>query len=157
MQIYGYVCIAVGFCGWWLTSNTKIGICCDSFSFRCLNAKCCGEICNHPSYECLKKCCSKICKGKPYFKTRYEELLSEETDKHLDEKLRQIAKQRAERICSSHICDIETSEFRSNITKQITEKATEAWSNISRSNFYAEKLPKDMNHEYMSNDLLYFI
>ncbi len=132
---------------------------CDSFSCQRLT-KCCCKICKRlppASYKCLKNCCCKIWKGKPYYKTRYEELLSEETDKHLDEKLRQIAKKRAEGICSNHICDIENIEFRYNITTEISEKATEAWSNISRSNFYVEKLPKDMNHVYVSDDLLYFI
>lgn len=142
-QFCGYICIAVGFFGWWLTSNTKIGICCESISCRCLK-KCCCEIC---SSECRKNCYNKICKVKPYYETRYEELLSEETDKHLDERLRQIAKKRAERICSNHICDIENNEFRHKENEQIKEKATEAWSKISRSNFYDEKLLNDINDE----------
>ncbi|KAI2660564.1 Calcium homeostasis modulator protein 2 [Labeo rohita] len=125
LQLYGYISIAIGFCGWWLISKTKIGMHCDSISCQCLKEICCNR--------------------KPYYKVRYEEFLSEETDKHLDETLRQMAKRRAERICSNYICDIENSEFRYNENKQISEKAMEAWSNISRSNFYVEKLPKVVN------------
>ncbi|CAM4604942.1 unnamed protein product [Leuciscus chuanchicus] len=52
-QLYGYISIAVGFFGWWLISNTKVGIYCD----RC-------------SCQCLKDCCDKIYERKPYYERR---------------------------------------------------------------------------------------
>lgn len=63
-----------------------------------------------------------------------------ETDKHLDEKLHEIAKKRAEGICSKHIAQIEKSEFSKNRTTQMSEDARNAWCEISRPDLYSSDL-----------------
>lgn len=69
-----------------------------------------------------------------------------ETEKHLDEKLQEIAKKRAESICSKCLVDIENDEFSAIRTEQMSEKARNAWSEISRPYFYTSELSEDVNH-----------
>ncbi|XP_026074813.1 uncharacterized protein LOC113053756 [Carassius auratus] len=88
-QTIGYILIAIGFFGWCLMSNRKIGICCDN---------CCPN-------------CKNCCKREPYYKRLYEELLSEETDEYLDTNLREIAKMKAKSVCSKYMDSIKTSQI----------------------------------------------
>lgn len=66
-----------------------------------------------------------------------------ETDKHLHEKLQEIAKKRAEGICSKHIAHIEKSEFSTNKTIQMSEDARNAWCEISHPGFYTSDLSEN--------------
>lgn len=135
MQFWGYILIALGFLAWCVISNTKIGIRCDHFFQNCMENWCKifeSILC----CECLKNCC----KTKPFYKRRYEELLSEETDKYLEETLQEIAKNRAKSICSKHICKINESQ-----TSNISVNVEDNWAKISQSDFYSSSLPDDLN------------
>lgn len=63
-----------------------------------------------------------------------------ETDKHLHEKLQEIAKKRAEGTCSKQIAYIEKRELSKNITTQMSEDARNAWCEISHPGFYTSDL-----------------
>ncbi|XP_058630005.1 uncharacterized protein LOC131539422 [Onychostoma macrolepis] len=140
-QSLGYILIAVGFFGWCLMSNTKIGICCD---------KCCQKY--------LKNCC----KRKPYYKRRYEELLSEETDEYLDEQLRQIAKTKAKGVCSKYINSIASNQIsqeneQTSNTSQTSETSInveDAWPKISQADFIHLSIREqcDENNVVYQND-----
>lgn len=127
LQLCGYICISIGFLGWWLITNRKVVLCCK-------------KVKSSPRLKCLK---DSFCERKPYYERRYEELLSEEMDKQLDETLQDIAKERAKGICSKYSDSIRSTQLCKQTDKTFVN-VDDCWSAISQPDFYKSPLSQNL-------------